>query len=196
MKLFGYTVDKNGVPVAGVLVEIKNQQFQTLHSAVSNEHGYYEIEADAAKYPFVTAVKDYAVNKLEYWCQNLDLACDLRLDMPFDTLEIYGLHLFAVKGGMNALMVYFRPMCLKKFLAGESDIAPDIKDIRVKLDGEDVPILVVNPVRESIGDNCLTAYLVQVENRNENNRWKRLDVEIWDNEEHFGAATVFATDFT
>ncbi len=64
----------------------------------------------------LTAVKDYAVHYLEYWCQNISLESPMTLDVSFDQLEIYGLHAFMVKGGGNSLMVYFRPMSLSKFL--------------------------------------------------------------------------------
>lgn len=190
MKLIGYTFDKNGVPAAETAVEIKDEQFQTIYAAVSDEHGYYEIEADAAVYPFVTAVKEYAVQYLEYWCQNIDLRQEQRLDIRMDMLEIYGLHTFRVKGGASALMVYFRPMSLAKFLAKEADIAPDIREIRATLDGEEVRVLVTNQVKESIGETCLTACLIQIENP-KRTYWNRLDVEIWDQDGHYGAATLF-----
>ena len=185
MKLFGYTLDKNGVPIAGAAVEIKDEGFKTLYSAESNDDGYYEIEAGEAVYPFVVAVKDYGVSCLEFWCQNVDLRQELRLDARFETLEIYGLHPFPVKGGLNALMVYFRPMSLAKFQAGETDIAPDLREIRVELDGEDARILVTNRVKESIGDSELTAYLIQVENPNTGREWNRLDLEVLDQDGHF-----------
>jgi len=190
MKLFGYTFDKNGVPAAETAVEIKDTQFQTIYATVSDEYGYYEIEADVARYPFLIAVKEYGVHYLEYWCQNIDLRQEQRLDIRVDTLEVYGLHAFRVKGGMNALMVYFRPMSLAKYLLGEADIAPEIKEIRATLDGKAVKVLVTNQVKESIGESCLTAYLIQI-NHPGGTQWNRLDVEIWDQEDHYGAATIF-----
>lgn len=193
MKLFGYTLDKNGNPVAGVTVEVKDEQFQTLYSVQSGGLGYYEIDAEQARYPYVVAVKDYGVKNLEYWCQNVDLRQDLRLDARFDTLEIYGLHPFFVKGSVNAPMVYFRPMSLEKFQAGEADIAPDIRQIRVTIDDQNANILIVNQVKESIGNGELTAYLIQIENPNTVRQWKRLDLEIWDQDGHYGAATIFGS---
>lgn len=191
MKLFGYTLDKNRIPIAGAMVQVKDERFQTLYSAESDEQGYYEIHAADGIYPFVIAVKDYAVNNLEYWCQNVDLRQDQRLDMPFDKLEVYGLHGFFVKGGQNALMVYFRPMSLAKFQAGEADIAPTIESIKATLDGVDAKVLVTNEVKESIGDGELTAYLIHIENPRTQREWNRLDLEIWDQAENFGAATIF-----
>ncbi len=191
MKLFGYTLDKNSAPISGVTVEIKDERFQTLYCAESDKKGYYEIEAADGIYAFVIAVKDYGVNNLEYWCQNLDLRRDQRLDARFDKLEVYGLHGFAVKGGLNALMVYFRPMSLVKFQAGEADIAPQIKKMCVQLDGTEAKILMANPVKESAGEQSLSAWLIQVANSRTDRNWDRLDIEIWDTEDNFGSATIF-----
>lgn len=191
MKLSGYTVDKNKMPVTDAMVEVKDDRFQTLYRTASDENGFYEIEAADEVYPFLIAVKDYGVNNLEYWCQNLDLRRDQRLDVAFDKLEIYGLHAFAVKGGLNALMVYFRPMSLVKFQAGEANIAPEIAKVKVSLDGIDVEVLVTNEVKESIGDGEMTAYLIHIENPNADRQWNRLDLELWDKAGNFGAATTY-----
>lgn len=191
MKLSGYTLGKDGQPICGAVVEIKNADFQTLYRTESDELGFYQIDAANAVYPFVAAVKEYGVRYLEYWCQNLDLNQDRRLDVRFDTLEIYGLHAFCVKGGLNALMVYFRPMSLDKFRAGEADIAPELNRIKITIDGADAKVLVTNPVHESIGDQELTAYLLHVSNPNTERTWNRLDLELWDPSGNYGAATIF-----
>ena len=191
MKLFGYARSKDSQPISGAVVEIKDTDFQTLYRTESDEQGFYQINAANAVYPFVAAVKDYGVRYLEYWCQNLDLNQDQRLDVKFDTLEIYGLHPFWIKGGLNALMVYFRPMSLDKFQKGERDIAPVLERIQVTLDGKAAEILVRNQVRESIGEQELTAYLLHVANPNVQRTWNRLDVELWDVEGNYAAATIF-----
>ena len=191
MKLFGYARSKDSQPISGAVVEIKDTDFQTLYWTESDEQGFYQIDAANAVYPFVAAVKDCGVRYLEYWCQNLDLNQDQRLDVKFDTLEIYGLHPFWIKGGLNALMVYFRPMSLDKFQKGERDIAPEVDHIQVTLDGKTAEILVRNQVRESIGEQELTAYLLHVANPNVQRTWNRLDVELWDVEGNYAAATIF-----
>ena len=196
MRLFGYTCGKDGQPICGAVVEIKDTNFQTLYRTESDEHGFYQIDVANAVYPFVAAVKDYGVRYLEYWCQNLDLNQDQRLDVKFDTLEIYGLHPFWIKGGLNALMVYFRPMSLDKFQKGERDIAPELECIQVTLDGKAAEILVCNQVRESIGDRELTAYLIHVSNPNEQRIWNRLDLELWDSKGNYGAATFFCSEIS
>ena len=187
--LTGTIRDKLGTSISGAVVELKDEHFQTVFSAVSDEKGEYVLEADPGRYPFLIAVKDYAAKNLEYWCQNLDLRQDLRLDIRFDKLELYGLHAFRIKGGENPLLVYFRPMSLDKFLAGESDIAPEIQTIEARLDGEPVPVIGSNPVKELAGDGEMTAYLLQL--KAENRDWKKLELSLWDTEENFGMAAIF-----
>lgn len=187
--LTGYTCDKMGNPVPGTIVELKDEYFQTVSSAISDENGYYTLKAEEKIYPYLVAVKSYAQENLEYWCQNVDLRQNLQLNPHFDKLEVYGLHPFVVRGGSSPFMAYFRPMSLIKFLGGEADIAPEIAQIDAKLDGHPAKVLHINPVKEINGGEELTAYLVQLETSEIN--WKRLDVAVWDTENNFGEATVF-----
>ena len=187
--LEGTVRDKRGMPVSGALVELKDEDFQTVCSAVSDGDGRYSLDAEKGVYPFLTAVKGYAVDNLEYWCQNLDLRQDLRLDICFDKLELYGLHAFRVKGGMNPQMVYFRPMSLTRFQAGLEDISPEIGTLEARIDGRPVPVLKNNPVKELAGDREMTAYLLQLEAKSGD--WKKLELYLWDTEGNFGMAGIF-----
>lgn len=187
--LRGTVRDKHGMPVSGALVELKDNSFQTVCSAVSDDNGQYTLNAEKGVYPFLAAVKDYAVDNLEYWCQNLDLRQELQLDICFDKLELYGLHAFRVKGGQNPLMVYFRPMSLTKFRAGLEDISPEIGTLEARIDGQPVPVLRKNPVKELAGEQEMTAYLLQLEAQSED--WKKLELYLWDTEGNFGMAGIF-----
>lgn len=191
MRLRGHATDKNGAPVAHALIEVKGDDFVTLYCAQSGEDGSYEMDIPAGTYPFLAAVKDYAVNCLEYWCQNVPLQEELSLDVRFDKLEVYGLHPFFVKGGGNSLMIYFRPMSLPKFLQGARDIAPEEITVRATVDGRELPVIRMNPVVETAGDVEMTAYLVQVESAGIEPSWRRLDIQIWDRDGNFGAASIF-----
>ena len=135
-----------------------------------------------------TAVKGYAVNYLEYWCQNIPLSENTSLDISFDTLEIYGLHVFSVKGAGNGLMIYFRPMSLVKFQQGNENIAPDDISIHVKVDGEETAIIAKNTVAELAADREMTAYLIQVEGTD---AWNKIEIQIVDTDSHYGAAAIF-----
>lgn len=187
--LTGTVCDKEGNPVSGALVELKKEDFQTAFSAVTDEKGHYTLEAEPGVYPFLTAVKDYAAKNLEYWCQNLDLSRDIRLDIRFDKLELYGLHAFPIRGGVNPLMVYVRPMSLDKFLAGEQDIAPEIAQVEAKLDGAPAFVRKINPVKEMAEADEMTAYLLQIDAPSQD--WEKLEISLWDTEGNFGMAAIF-----
>ena len=192
MFLYGNVKDKNGYAISGASVEVKDKGFQTIYQTLSDAQGAYSIDLPSGRYPFVMAVKDYGIKNLEYWCQNINLAQDLQLDIRFDTLEIYGLHVFSVKGAYPSLMVYFRPMSLEKYKKGDSDICPTIKSVHVFVDSVEVSILEQNKVLENIGDRALSAFLLQVEVPENIKRWNRMDIEIRDNDDAFGMASIFA----
>lgn len=192
MLLYGNVKDKNGHAVSGANVEVKDEGFQTIYQTLSDAQGAYSIDLPSGKYPFVTAVQDYGVKNLEYWCQNINLAQDLQLDIRFDTLEIYGLHVFSVKGAYPSLMVYFRPMSLEKYKKGDMDICPTIKSVHVFVNSVEVSILEQSKVLEYIGDRALSAFLLQVEMPKNINRWNRVDIEIRDNDDAYGMASIFA----
>ena len=105
------------------------------------------LDIPKGQYPFLTAVKDYGANYLEYWCQNISLQADMSLNVSFDKLEIYGLHVFSVKGASNSLMVYFRPMSLPKFQQGMQDIAPDDIVIKATIDNQEMRVINTNMVK-------------------------------------------------
>ena len=191
MILNGYVRNKNGHPIKNALVEIKGDDFSPLYRTESDETGYYKFDIPPGKYPYLIAVKDYTKNFLEYWCQNILLEADTQLDVSFDTLEIYGLHAFRVKGAYNSLMVYFRPMSLAKFQRNESDIAPSLESIKALIDAQEVPVLLRNHVLEYAKDRTMTAYLIQVDTTGIASKWNRLDIEIRDDDGNLGAASIF-----
>ena len=191
MKITGSVTDKNNTPIAGATLEIKDDDFITHYRTESDENGYYQLDIPTGRYPFLVAVKDYAVNNLEYWCQNIPLQENLRLNVSFGTLEIYGLHIFSVKGAQNGLMAYFRPMSLIKFQQGKSDLVPEGMTIQVFLDQTECPVIQINPIQEHIHDRALSAYLIQIETDATDSSWRRLDIKIKDKDGQYGAATVF-----
>ena len=194
MKIEGYVTDKAKTPIANALIEIKAEDFVTLFSTESKNDGYYVLDIPTGKYPFLTAVKDYGVNYLEYWCQNISLQADMSLNATFDKLEVYGLHVFPVKGAGNSLMVYFRPMSLPKFQQGMQDIAPDEIVIKATIDNQEMRVINTNMVKEFAGGRELTAYLVQVETSDGNIPWHKFDLEITDADNHYGAATIYKNE--
>ena len=190
----GTTAGREGA-LASVSIEIKNENFETIYRTLSDESGKFELCVPDGSYPFLTAVRDYGDQYLEYWAQNVPARQELELHIQIDTLEVYGLHAFIVKGAANALSIYFRPMSLEKFKAGEADIAPVLteSDITVTVNGQKSKIYVVNPVREYIGEErrYLTACLIQSSIPEGIQEWERIDITICDSEKHIGCATLF-----
>lgn len=191
MRIEGYVTDKNKSPIANALVEVKGDNFVTLFSTESKEDGHYVLDIPAGQYPFLTAVKEYGINYLEYWCQNISLHANMTLDVSFDKLEIYGLHVFAVKGAGNSLMVYFRPMSLPKFQQGMQDIAPENIVIKASIDDQEIRVINTNLVKEFAGGRELSAYLIQVETSESIIPWHKFDLQITDSDNHYGAATIY-----
>lgn len=194
MLIKGYVTDQNQSPVIGALIEVKGEDFITLYRAESNESGYYQLDIPSGRYPFLTAVKDYGVHDLEYWCQNISLQSDMSLDVSFGKLEIYGLHVFSVKGAGNGLMAYFRPMSLVKFQQGERDIAPENMTLKAFVDGFETPVLTTNLVKEIAEDREMSAYLIQVDTSGIDGKWHKFDLQIKDKDCGYGAATIFNDD--
>ena len=194
MKLEGYVTDKNNAPIANALIERKGGNFVTLSSTESKEDGYQMLDIPKGQYPFSTAVTDYGANYLGYWCQNISLQADMSLNVSFDKLEIYGLHVFSVKGASNSLMVYFRPMSLPKFQQGMQDIAPDDIVIKATIDNQEMRVINTNMVKELAGGRELTAYLIQVETNESNIPWHKFDLKITDADNHYGAATIYKNE--
>lgn len=136
-------------------------------------------------------MKDYAVHYLEYWCQDIPLIQPVSLDVTLDRLEVYGLHVFPVKGAGNGLMAYFRPMSLDKYQRGETDLAPEGITVAALVDGVSAPVLQVNPVQEICPDGKMAAYLVQIQTPPGVPSWNKCELQIQDSQGHCGAAAIF-----
>ena len=186
----GYINDKNNQPVAGAIVELKDEHFVAQYMTITDQNGYYRLDATAGYYPFFIAVKGYKETGLEYWCQDINLNKNMSLNANIDTLEVYGLHAFTIKGAGNGLMVYFRPMSLEKYLRGNVDIAPEDILIKAIVDGKERQIININKVKEYAGGYSMDAYLVQIAIA-ETKNWQKLDIEIWDKNQNYGAASIF-----
>lgn len=190
----GTTAGREGV-LASVSIEIKNEKFETIYQTFSDKNGKFELCVPDGYYPFLTAVRDYGDRYLEYWAQNIPAQQEQELQIQIDTLEVYGLHAFIVKGAARALSIYFRPMSLEKFKADEADIAPALteNDITVAVNGQRSKVYVVNMVREYTGEESgyLSACLIQSSIPEGVKEWERIDIKICDSEKHIGCATLF-----
>lgn len=190
----GRITNKFGDPVHKAMVALMNKDFEKVYEVYSNEDGKYEIQAKKDSYPYLIAVKDYGVDYLEFWCQEIELHENLTIDASIDKLEVYGLHVFMIHGAYPALMVYFRPMSLEKYLKKERDICPDIADIEVKINGVISEIYEQNMVKEFCGEaQHMKAFLLHISipeaGLTSDNNY--LTLQITDKNHHLGQAGIF-----
>ena len=102
--------------------------------------------------PFLTAVKEYAENYLEFWAANIDLSVDRSLGIVIGTNEIYGANVLLFLVPYNPIFIYFRPMNLKKFKLGEKKILRlrNKKLSKIKVDNVKTNLLSLQKVKEHI----------------------------------------------
>lgn len=189
----GHVKDSKGLLLENVKIELKNNDFKTIISTKTDKDGYFEIEERKGFLPFLTAVKEYAENYLEFWATNIDLSVDRSLEIVIGTNEIYGANVFTVLGTYNPIFIYFRPMNLKKFKLGEKDIAPELNksSVKIKVDNVKTNLLSLQKVKEHIDSEgkYLTAYLIQLERSNIN--WDKIEIKVIDQNDEVGLAKVF-----
>ncbi len=194
--IYGKIKNKYGEPIDNAIVGIKNKDFEDLHTTYTDENGNYQFEIENKNYPYLYAVKDYAVNNLEFWCQDIDLSDDndIEINVMIDKLEIYGLKVFKIDGAYPALMIYFRPMSLDKHLQGISDIFPSIERFEIKINDIISDIYITNTVEEFIGNGeTLKSYLLHVSLPEEGLKEvaNYLSVQIVDTDGNLGQAATY-----
>lgn len=192
----GKITNKFGDPIEKAIVALKGKKFEDLYTTHTNEYGNYELDVENREYPYLFAVKDYKVDNLEFWCQDINLKDDIEINASIDKLEIYGLKAFKIDGGYPALMIYFRPMSLVNYLKGSSDIFPNLDSIEVKINNEKSEIYVVNQVEEFAGNGeTMKAYLLHISmpayGLKEIDNY--LSVEIIDTDGNLGQASTYFT---
>lgn len=189
----GQVTDKNNKPVEGADVGVMNRDFEPVYRTVTDAEGGYTLEIPDGYYPFFMAVKEYGEKNLEYWCNGIELGGQLELNCQIDKLEIYGLHVFEVKGAGPALTVYFRPMSLVKVLNKEPDIAPELTEesLTCFVNGVKCNLLVMNTVKECTSDGLLTAYLIQISRPDNMTEKNKLDILLRDKDGNLGMASLF-----
>lgn len=164
----GRVTDYNGQPIDSVLVEWKNQRFDTVVETLTNKDGYYTARLPKGKYQSMAAVnmatyphtarpgtspKDM---RLEFWAWNFTADRDTTLNLNYHRMEVYGLNVFRVQGATPAYQIYVRPMSLTRTLVWfqnktpESLLAPHTEQLKaaVWIDGEEVPILMKQEIKE------------------------------------------------
>ena len=192
-KIYGKITDKHNQPMNEVMAGVMDKNFEPQYQTVTNADGTFCLELPEGEYPFFMAVRDYGEKYLEYWCNDIRVEDSVELNFSIDTLEVYGIHVFEVRGAAPALTVYFRPMSLIRALAQETDIAPIITEdtVTFQVNGEECKILVMNQVKEYTQDGMLTAYLVQITRPANMQERNKLDITLRDVDGNIGMGSLY-----
>ncbi len=178
----GNVKDKNNGLLSGVLVELKDDSFNTIISKLTDKNGYFRIENNNETYAYLTAVKEYSLNYLEYWCRNINLN-NVYLNIVIDKLEIYNLQVF---DNDDFLIITFRPMSLIKYQNKESNLCPDISNIEVFVDGNKTDIMNQSIIKEVVDSYTFDNIRIKI---TKGICWNKIDVKIYDNDDHVGMAS-------
>lgn len=183
----GRVSDYNGNPIDNCSVMFQNSNFDVLYETKTDEKGKYQIDIPKGKYSNISAInmdtyphtmKHGTKNedlRLEFWGWNFIADRDTTLNIQYNRMEAYGLHVFQVPGGVPAYQIYVRPMSLTRFLTNKGiqnaqhkedlsniaqmssadtakcdNIAPaiDKAGIKVWIDGEEVDVLMKQQIKE------------------------------------------------
>lgn len=173
----GKVSDFSNHPIALATIEFQDELHEIIAVAESDSDGNFSINLKKRSYT-IYAVKDYRVKYLEYWHWNYQPNSSSFLDIKIDGIELYGMKAWSTATGYPGLMVFVRPMSLKRWIdigspgsdkiptEGTLPITPelDISSISASLDSQPVKLRGLNLVREYITDKFyLNAYLLNID---------------------------------
>jgi len=180
VNISGKLTDFDGDPIYNGDVEVKDA-IMTRYAYITktDEYGNYSIKVKKGMYMAIAAVKDYRTKFLEYWGWHLPAVCDIEINMRIGGLEIYAINAFMIQRSRpyNTVMVYFRPMSLKRTIEFEnntehgSETNYDVlalnlskEDVEIRIDEQTANILAINKVTEKAVESPIqiSGYLVQV----------------------------------
>lgn len=205
-RLHGRVTDFAGNPLGEALIRVEGRDFEhEIAHTLTDADGRYAVELEAGTYLAVWICKGYKEKALEYWAWHLPIYAGLELNARVDGLEVYGLNAFWPRH-KSTLIVYFRPMSLKRFRAYESGkqhepgliaITPDLgpEDIEVTIGETPAPLLYIGKVSEQVPpDHYMDAYLVHppADGILETDAYRKINPAIVDGEsQERGEASVF-----
>lgn len=180
----GRVTDYNGQPIDSCLIAWQSPSFSSIREAVTDRDGRYAICIPKGKYQGMMAINTAtyprmakaglpeADQRLEFWAWNLIADRDTTLDIRYHRMEVYGLRVFHIPGGMPAYQIYVRPMSLTRFQQKQKEtkeesqlLAPPADKLKatVWIDGEEVPLLMKQEIKEHFSaDKYGNAYLLTV----------------------------------
>ena len=186
----GRVTDFEGHPIDSCSIWWKAPSFENVMEVFTNKEGYYTARVPKGKYQSVAAIhmpsyasvamqegkldeEDY---RLEFWAWDFVADRDTTLDIRYHRMEAYGLRAFRIPGATPAYQIYVRPISLTRTLAwmkldakargNECQCAPHPEHLSIKvwIDGEEVPVLMKQEVKEYLSkDEYCNAYLLTVD---------------------------------
>ena len=198
-KVFGKLTDFYGHSMADGVVCMKDAKMNDVYLTHTDQYGNYSFDVEAGDYVAIGGVKDYIDSKLEYWCWNLPVYQDMKIDMQIDRMEVYGINAFLIQRAIQnaSLMIYFRPMSLTYYYKNKDSIedinckfieaSPELSknEVRVFINKKAVNIIEMSKIKEramdkGLEEKYLYGYLVQVpiDGINRSLEYQRIDIEL------------------
>ena len=186
----GRVTDYNGQPIDSCSVFWQSASFNVVKEAITNADGQYTARIPKGKYQNMGAINmstyphtakaglPEADQRLEFWGWDFIADRDTTLNIQYNRMEVYGLRVFSIPGGMPTYQIYVRPMSLTRFLKWQKESKPeslnriqDLSSIEQKpitdeakaspwspttdklkaavwIDGEEVPLLMKQEIKE------------------------------------------------
>ena len=133
----GRVTDYNGQPIEKASVMWQKQDFTEAAQTITNKDGYYSARVPKGKYYSVACINmdtyphtaktgtSEADQRLEFWGWDFIADRDTTLNIQYHRMEVYGLRVFHIPGGMPTYQIYVRPMSLTRTLKWMKESKPD-----------------------------------------------------------------------
>jgi hypothetical protein len=139
----GKVTDFHGDPLSNAVVELENPHFNASYKTCTNDDGEYEMIVRKGLYLALAVFKDYKTRYLEYWAWNVPAYQDLQFNPRIEGIEVYAMNAFKPQGAYPSLIIYFRPMSLRRSRREEGTAAPDgskVINISPELTKDDIEV--------------------------------------------------------
>ncbi len=185
----GQVTDYNGQPIDSCSIFWQSPSFDDIKQAITDKNGYYTTRIPKGKYQSMGAINmstyPHTVKpglaekdqRLEFWAWNFIADRDTTLNIRYHRMEVYGLRIFHIPGGMPTYQIYVRPMSLTRTLQWQKEeksslvhaqdlskieqtglskqakgvlLAPSADKLKaiVWINGEEVPVLMKQEIKE------------------------------------------------
>lgn len=179
----GTVADYAERPIEGASVFVQDENFKDLYQTKTDGKGHYRLKIPKGKYPYLSAIREenYANSprfngkvdeaKLEFWSWGFVADKDTTLNIHYDKMEVYGVHVFRVRGAGPYLNIFARPMSIQRTIrwmaqkTPAAHLAPTMDRLKVEVfvDGEAVKVVQKQPLAEYVAEGqTMDACLITV----------------------------------